>query len=90
MKFVPSRLCTKSTARKEDFLHKGAKAQSAPAFLKVFFAPLREKQFLSQRRHRVFSTFRAKPSMAALPQKSGAVLGHGQYRNAVASGESPA
>jgi hypothetical protein len=32
------------------FSRKGAKAQSAAAFLKVFFAPLREKQFLSQRR----------------------------------------
>ena len=33
----------------EDFLRKGAKGQSAAAFLKAFFTPLREKQFLSQR-----------------------------------------
>jgi hypothetical protein len=30
----------------EDFSRKGAKAQSATAFPKAFFAPLREKYFL--------------------------------------------
>jgi hypothetical protein len=41
-------LCTKSTSTEKIFSRKGAKAQSATAFLKGFlcaFAPLREKYF---------------------------------------------
>ena len=45
---------------------KGAKTQSAAAFLRVFFAPLRvfaplrENSFFPQRRQRVFKVLRAK------------------------------
>src|SRR5215217_7764895 len=37
------RLCTKSTSLRDELSRKGAKAQSATAFLSVAFAPLREK-----------------------------------------------
>jgi len=49
-----NRLCTKSTSI-EKISH--AKAQSAAAFLKGFFAPLREKFFFPQRDE----DFQAKP-----------------------------
>jgi len=48
---------------RENFWRKGAKAQSAAAFLRFFFAPLRlcVEEFLPTER---FSTFRAKPVQA--------------------------
>ena len=56
-------LCTKSTRMRDDYSRKGAKAQSATAFLWVFFAPLRlcaRNFFFQQRSSKRLSTFRAK------------------------------
>ena len=45
---------------RENLSRKGAKAQSAAAFLRVFFAPLREKYFFSERSHTEFGDFSGK------------------------------
>jgi hypothetical protein len=53
-------VCTKGSYAEEVFSRKGAKTQSAAAFLRFFFAPfapLREKYFIAQDLRSDFSTF---------------------------------